>query len=98
MKDSGWNFDKNNTMMVIFRLTTESNGSNFVKIPIRSSAILIIENDKKYCIFRSKLASLYPCENTNPKRVSNIKHYFIQLNFEQSDCSKRYKSSDNHRF
>ena len=46
-KISGWNFDKIIPNMVLFRITTESNGSNCVKIPISSSAILNIENHGK---------------------------------------------------
>ena len=49
MKDSGWRFDKINSMTVYFYKTVEMNGSNYVKIPSRSNAILDIENNDKYC-------------------------------------------------
>ena len=43
----------------------------FVWIPLRSSAILIIENgDDKYCLVWSILASLHSCNNSHPNRVS----------------------------
>ena len=46
MKDSGWRFDKINSMTIYFYKTGELNGSNNVKIQLRSSAILNIENEK----------------------------------------------------
>ena len=49
MKDSGLRFDKINSMTVFFYKTVEINGSNYVKIPLRSNAILNIEKDDKYC-------------------------------------------------
>ena len=42
MKDSGWRFDKVNTRTISFYKTGELNGSNYVKIPLRSNAILNI--------------------------------------------------------
>ena len=47
MKDSGWIFDKVNSMTVYFHKTGELNGSNYVKIPLRSNAVLNIENNDK---------------------------------------------------
>ena len=66
MKDSGWRFDKINSMIVYFYRTGELNGSNYVKIPLRSSAILNIENDDKYCFLWSILAHLHPCNINQP--------------------------------
>ena len=71
MKDSGWRFDKINSMRISFCKTNEMNGSNYVKIPLRSNAILNIENNDKYCFLWSILASLHPCNNNHPNRVSN---------------------------
>ena len=56
MKDSGWRFDKINSMTIFFHKTNEMNGSNYVKIPLRSNAILNIENNDKYCFLWSILA------------------------------------------
>ena len=39
MKDSGWRFDKINSMTVYFYKTGELNGSNYNKIPLRSFEI-----------------------------------------------------------
>ena len=69
MKDSGWRFDKINSMTVYFYKTNELNGSNYVKIPLRSNAILNIENNDKYCFLWSILAYLHPCNNNHPNRV-----------------------------
>ena len=41
-KDSGWRFDKINSMTIFFYKTNEMNGSNYIKIPLRSNAILKI--------------------------------------------------------
>ena len=82
MKDSGWRFDKINSMTVYFYKTNQLNGSNYVKIPLRSNAILNIENNDKYCFLWSILAYSHPCNNNHPNRVSNYKQYFIQLNIQ----------------
>ena len=76
MKDSGWIFDKINSMTVYFYKTPKLNGSNYVKMHLRSSAILNIENIDKYCFSWSILASLLSCNNIHPDRVSNYKQFF----------------------
>ena len=48
MKYSGCRLDKINPMTVYFYKTSELNGSNYVKISLRSNAILNIENIDKY--------------------------------------------------
>ena len=53
MKDSGWRFDKILSMTIYFYKTQELNGSTYLKIPIRSNAILNIQNDDKYCFIWS---------------------------------------------
>ena len=42
MRDSGWRFEKINSMAIYFSKTGELNGSNYVKIPLRSNVILNI--------------------------------------------------------
>ena len=74
------------------------NGSNYIKIPLRSSAILNIENDDKYCFLWSILAKLHPCNNNHPNRVSNYRQYFNELNIEGIDFSDGFRCSDVHRF
>ena len=71
MKDSGWRFDKINSMTIYFYETIEMNGLNYVKIPLRTNAILNIENNDKYCFLWPILAWLHPCNNNHPNRVSN---------------------------
>ena len=48
MKESGWNFQRINTMSISF-YKSELNGSSYVKILLRSSASVNIKNDGKYC-------------------------------------------------
>ena len=98
MKNSGWRFDKINSMTKYFYKTGEMNDSNHVKIPLRSNAILNIENYDKYCFIWSKLASLHPCNNNHPNRVSNYMQNFDELNIQGSDFSKGFKCSDIHKF
>ena len=71
MKDSGWRFDKIYSLTIHVYKTCELNGSNYVKILLRSNAILNIENNDKHCFIWSILASLHPCNNNHPNRVSN---------------------------
>ena len=69
MKDSGWRFDKINSRTMYFYKTVELNCSIYIKIPLRSNAILNIENIDKCCFIWSILASLHPCNNNHPSRV-----------------------------
>ena len=98
MKDSGWRYDKINSMTVYFYKTGELNVSNYVKIPLRSNAILNIENNDKYCFIWSVLASLHPCNNIYPNRVSNYKQYFNELIIQDFNFTNEFKCSDVHRF
>ena len=85
-------------MKISFYKTTELNGSSYVKIPLRSSAILNIQKNDKYCFIWSILASLHPCENTHPSRVNNYLQYFYELNFQSFDFTNGFKCSDVHKF
>ena len=98
MKDSGWRFDKINSMTIYFYKTNELYGSNYVKNPLRSNAILNIENNDKYSFLWSKLASLHPCNNNHPNRVSNYEQYFNELNINGFDFTKGFRCSDVHKF
>ena len=80
MRDYGWRFDKINSMTIYFYKPGELKGSNYVKIPLRSNAILKFENNDKYCFIWSILARLHSCDNNHPNRVSNNKQYFDELN------------------
>ena len=98
MKDSGWRFDKINSMTIDFYKTNEMNGSNYIKIPLRSNAILNVENNDKYCFLWSILAYLHPCNNNHPNRVSNYRQYFNELIIQDFDFTNGFKCSDVHKF
>ena len=66
-------------MTIYFYKTDELNGSIYVKIALRTSAILNIVNDDKFCFLWSLLAHLNPCDKSNPNRVSNYREYFGEL-------------------
>ena len=97
-KESGWIFDKINSMKITIYKTGEINGSNYVKNHLRSNAILNIENNDKFCFLWSILAYLHPCENTHPLRVRNYKQYFDELNNKGFDFTNGFRCSDVHRF
>ena len=97
-KESGWIFDKVNSMKLSFHKSAELDGTFYVKIPLRSSAILKIQNNDKYCFIWSILASLHPCENTHPSRVNNYLQYFNELNFQSFDFTNGFRCSDVHKF
>ena len=98
MKESGWVFQRVNSMTISYYNTGNMDGSSYVKVPLRSSAILNIKNDDKYCFLWSILAKLHPCENSHPNRVSNYEPYFNQLNIEGFDFTNGFKCSDMYRF
>ena len=98
MKDSGWRFDKISSMAKSFYKTNEMNGSNYVKIPLRSNAILNIENNDKFCFLWSILAYLHPCNNNHPNRISSYKQYFNEINLQGFDFTYGIKCRDVHKF
>ena len=98
MRESGWHFQRVNSMTISFYNTGYMDGSSYVKIPLRSSAILNIKNDDKYCFLWSILAYLHPCENDHPNRVSNYEPYFNELNIEGFDFTNGFRCSDMYRF
>ena len=93
MRESGWNFQRVNSMTISFYSTGNMDGSSYVKIPLRSSAILNIKNDDKYCFLWSILAKLYPCEN-NSNKLSIYRNYFNELSIEGFDFSNGFKCRD----
>ena len=97
IRDSGWRFDKYNSMTIYFYKTGELKDSIYVKIPLRSNAILNIENNDKYCFIWSILASFHPYNNNHPNRVSNYKQYFNELNINGFDFKFGFKCIDVHK-
>ena len=97
MRESGWNFQRVNSMTISFYNTGNMDGSSYVKIPLRSSAIVNIKNDDKYCFIWSILAKLHPSE-TNPDRVAKYRPYFNELNIEGFDFTNGFRCSNMYRF
>ena len=65
---------------------------------MRSSAILNLENNDKFCFLWSILAYSRPCDNNHPDRVSNYKQYLNELNIQGLDFTMGFKCSDVHKF
>ena len=98
-KESVSMFDKMNSMKKkCFYKPRELNGSSYVKIPLRSNALINIKNIDKRCFLWSHLAHLHPCENDHPNRVSNYKHFFHDLNIGGFDFTNGFESRDVHKF
>ena len=97
-KDSGWIFDKTNSMKIRLYRTGELIGSSYVKILFKSNAILNRENNGKNCFAWSKLAHLHLCKNDHPKRLSNYREYFDELSSEGFDFSNGFRCSVVHIF
>ena len=74
------------------------NGSNYVKIPLISNAILNFENNDEYCFIWSILVSLHHCKINHPNRVSNYRKFFDNLNIQDFDFTKGFKCNVDHRF
>ena len=96
MKDSGWGFDKINSMIVYFYKTGEMNGRSYVKVPLRSNAILNFEKIDNYSFTWSLLVGLNPCNINHPNRVSNYKQYFNKLKIQGFDFASGFRCSDVH--
>ena len=65
-----------------------------MKIPLRSNALIKIENDDNICFIWSKLASLQPCDNDQPNGVTNYKQYFDEINVQGFNFTNGFKDSD----
>ena len=97
-KGSGWRFDRINSMTIYFHKTGEMNGRSYVKIPLRSAAILNFENDDKYCFIWSISAKLRLCNNIHSNRVSKFRQNYNELNIEFFDFTNGFKCGDVHRY
>ena len=73
------------------------NGLSYVRNPLRSSAILKVENDDKYCFLWSTLADLRLCINNHPNRVSSYRQYFNELHIDAFDFTNGFSCSDVHK-
>ena len=97
MQESGWIFQRVNSMTISYYNIGNMDGSSYVKIPSRSSAIVNNQNDDKYCFLWSILSKLHPCEN-NSNIVSSYRKYFNELNIEGFDFINGFRCSDMYRF
>ena len=97
MKGSGWRFHKLKLMTIHFYKTNGLNGGSYVKLPIRSSAILNIKNNDNYCFIWSILAQFHPAPH-HSDRVSNYEPYFNELNIEGLDFENGFRCKDIKRF
>ena len=73
------------------------NSLNFVKNPLRSSAILNFQNDDKYCFNWTILVHFHPLADSkigHPRRVSNYRQYFNEINLQCFDISNGFRCSD----
>ena len=98
MRESGWIFQRVNSMTISFYNTGIMDASSYIKVPLRSSAILNIKNNDKYCFLWSILAKLHPSENSHPDRVSNYEPYFNELDIEGFDFTNGFRCSDMYSF
>ena len=95
-KEFGWIFDKINSMKIRFSETGELNGSSYVKVPLRSNALINIKNNDKYCFLWSILTYLHLV-----KLIILIEFQilnFDEINIEGFDLINGCKCSDVHKF
>ena len=85
-------------MKIRFYRTGELRGSTFVKIPLRSNALLKFKNDDRFCFIWSKLTNLRPFKNDQLIRLSTYRQDFEELNIEGFDFTNGFKCSDVQRF
>ena len=69
-KNSARRYEKINSMTLFLYKTTAFNRLSYVRKLSRSSTLLSIENDDKYCFLMSIVASIQYCTNNQPLRVS----------------------------
>ena len=98
MKDFRWIFDKIISMILYFNKTGELNGSNYVKFPLRSNAILNFENIDKFCFYGQYKLFYILVIIIILTEFQNIKKYFDELNTEGFDFTNGFKFSDVHKF
>ena len=97
MEGSGWNVQGINHLKIYFHKTNPINGRTYVKFPIRSNAILNIQNNDSYCFLWSILASIHPV-NKDPQRVSKYITYKNELNIADIDFTNGMKITDIDKF
>ena len=97
MEGSGWNVPGINHLKIYFHKTNPINGMTYVEFPIRTNAILNIQNNDSFCFLWSILAWLHPV-NENPHRVSKYIPFKNELNINDIDFSNGMKITDIDKF
>ena len=85
-------------MTLEFYETGDMNGRSYVKVPLRSSAVL---NDKivdKYCFLLSILVKFHHCNINLPNVASNYGQKFHDFNIEGFDFTNGFRCNDVHMF
>ena len=85
-------------MTIDFYKDEEMIGISYVKIRLRSSVILNIEIDDKFCFLWSILAKLHPSSKIHRNRVWNYRKKFKEIIIEAFDFTNGLKCSDVHKF
>ena len=62
MEGSGWDLQGINHLKKFFHKTNTLNGRTYIKFPIRTNAILNIQNKYTYCFLWSILANIHPID------------------------------------
>ena len=97
MEGSGWNVQGINHLKIYFHKTNPINGRTYIEFPIRTNAILNIQNNDSYCFLWSILASIHPV-NKDPQRVSKYITYKNELNIADIDFSNGMRITDIDKF
>ena len=99
MEASGWDIQGINHLKIYFHKTNAFNGRTCVKFPIRTNAILNIQNKDTYCFLWSILANIHPIDNKNhPYCVSKYEPYRNELNIINIDFTNGMKITDIPKF
>ena len=97
MQRSGWNFQGINHLKIYFHKTNPINGMTYAEFPIRTNAILNIQNNDTYCFLWSILACIHPVIE-NPHRVSKYIPYQNELIITDIDFTNGMKITDIDKF
>ena len=97
MEGSGWNVQGINHLKIYFHKTNPINGQTYVEFPIRTNAILNIQNNDAYCFLWSILASIHPVKE-DPQSVSKYIPYQNELNITDIDFSNGMKITATDKF
>ena len=99
MEGSGWNLQGINHLKIYFHKTNPINGRTYVKFPIRTNAVLNIQNNDTYCFLWSILASIHPVnDKDHPYRVSKYMPDKNELNISDIDFTNGMKITDIAKF